>query len=240
MTKKKSTYNQILERLDQKASLKQQVFRNTCRVFKLFKEQLSTIADELKDDFGDKDSHVEIAFTDVNDFEAQLKFSGDVLIFSMHSNIFTFPPDDSIHKMDYIKEDISRRYCGVIHIHNFLADSLKYNRISDVGYLVSRIYVNKEDHFFADGNGSIGKEFNDISKDVITDKAIRKIIEMAIVFCMDFDLLSPPYEVVRELSLEQKQFLEANSGYPTVKKIGYRFKAELAVEEQPPLRKNVK
>ena len=34
-------------------------------------------------------------------------------------------------------------FCGIINIYNFLSDSFKYNRESDLGYLVGRIFINK-------------------------------------------------------------------------------------------------
>ena len=41
----------------------------------------------------------------------------------------------------YVKEDKNRSYCGVIHLYNFLADSFKYNRLNDVGYLIGRVFI---------------------------------------------------------------------------------------------------
>ena len=54
-------------------------------------------------------------------------------------------------KQKYVKEDKMRSFCGVIHVYNFLNDSFKYNRLNDVGNLVARIFVNKDKHFFVEG-----------------------------------------------------------------------------------------
>ncbi len=220
-------YDQILTLLENKACVKQQIFRTTSSVFNRFKKELELIGDKMRADFKNKDQAVEIYYSDKGDFEAQLKFSGDVLVISMHSNVFSFPPEHAVNQLKYVKDDSSRKYCGIIHIHNFLADSLKYNRTSDMGYLLGRVFINKEEHFFVDGQSQLGFLFNSFGKGKIQDTQIREILELAIIYCMDFDLLTPPFESVRQITLEEKQFMGANSGYPTGKRMGYKFRTEL-------------
>jgi hypothetical protein len=221
------SYDHILRLLENKASVKQQIFKTTSSVFNQFKIVLQEICLDMQSDFSKIDQNVEISYSDRGDFEAQLKFSGDVLVLSMHSNVFSFPPEHEINKLKYVQEDTSRKYCGIIHIHNFLADSLKYNRSSDIGYLIGRIFINKEEHFFVDGQSQLGFLFNSFWKGKLKKEQIRKILELAIIYCMDFDLLTPPFESVRQISLEEKQYMGSNSGYPTGKHMGYKFKQEL-------------
>ncbi|MGB4398962.1 MAG: hypothetical protein WBJ10_06300 [Daejeonella sp.] len=220
-------YDHILKLLEQKACLKQDIFRTTHSVFERFKAQLKEIGDKMHTDFKDKDPDVEIQYSEKGDFEAQLKFSGDVLVISMHSNVFSFPPEHAVNQLKYVKDEPTRKYCGVIHIHNFLADSLKYNRTSDVGYLLGRIFINYEEHFFVEGQSQLGFLFNSFGKGKIKPAQIVEILELAIIYCMDFDLLTPPFETVRQISLQEKQFMGANSGYPTGKRMGYKFRTEL-------------
>jgi hypothetical protein len=220
-------YDHILKLLDDKARLKQQIFRTTSDVFNRFKSELEDIGTRMRSDFKDKDSNVEISFSDKGDFEAQLKFSGDVLVISMHSNVFSFPKEHAVNQLAYVKEDPSRKYCGIIHIHNFLADSLKYNRTADMGYLLGRIFINKDEHFFVEGQSQLGFLFNSFGKGHIKKAQILEILQLAIIYCMDFDLLTPPFENVRQITLEEKQVMGANSGYPTGKRMGYKFRTEL-------------
>ncbi|WP_276346715.1 hypothetical protein [Daejeonella sp. JGW-45] len=220
-------YDQILKLLENKACLKQQIFRTTSAVFERFKNQLEVLGDKMRLDFKDKDSSVEIRYSEKGDFEALLKFSGDVLVISMHSNIFSFPPEHAVNQLKYVQEDPARKYCGIIHIHNFLADSLKYNRTSDMGYLLGRIFINKDEHFFVDGQSQLGFLFNSFGKGKIKESQVVEILELAIIYCMDFDLLTPPFDTVRQITLEEKQFMGANSGYPTGKRMGYKFRTEL-------------
>lgn len=226
-------YDHILKLLENKACLKQQIFRTSLSVFDRFKSQLEALGNKMRIDFKDKDPSVEIRYSERGDFEAQLKFSGDVLVISMHSNVFSFPHEHAVNQLKYVQDDTSRKYCGVIHIHNFLADSLKYNRTSDMGYLLGRIFINKEEHFFVDGQSQLGFLFNSFGKGKIKESQIIEILELAIIYCMDFDLLTPPFETVRQITLEEKQFMGANSGYPTGKRMGYKFRTELEASTIP-------
>ena len=57
-----------------------------------------------------KDKSVEIGFQKKGDFESHINFSGDRLIFHMHSNVFDFPNNHSIQKTSYIKTDSKRSF----------------------------------------------------------------------------------------------------------------------------------
>lgn len=220
-------YDEILKLLRTKACVKQKISKTTSGLFNRLKSELEIIGNKMRTDFKDEDQNVEISYSDKGDFEAQLKFSGDVLVISMHSNVFSFPAEHEINKLKYVKDDITRKYCGIIHIHNFLSDSLKYNRTADMGYLIGRVFINKEEHFFVDGQSQLGFLYNSFGKGKIKPEQISKILQLAIVYCMDFDLLTPPFESVRQITLEEKQFMGANSGYPTGKHMGYKFRTEL-------------
>lgn len=231
------TYEHILKLLEVKACMKQQIYQTTSSLFEQFKSELMQIAADLQADFKDKDQQVEISYSDLGEFEARLKFSGDVLVISMHTNVFSFPPEHEINKLKYVIDDPLRQYCGIIHIHNFLADSLKYNRGTDVGYLIGRVFINKEEHFFVDGQSQLGFLFNSFWKGKIKKSQIRKILELAVIYCMDFDLLTPPFESVRQVSLEEKQSMGSASGYPTGKHVGYKFQTELESQKLPQSKK---
>ena len=218
---------QVIASLAEKASNKQFIYRTTLEVFTDFKHALSTIADKLHAHFVKTDPSVEIYYRERGEFEAEIKFSGDVLIFSMHTNVFNFDPEHSIHKLDYVKQDAKRIYCGLIQVHNFLADSIKYNRVNDIGYLVARIFINKEKHFFIEGKGQLGFLYEDFSNMVINRETIEDIIITGVQYCLDFELLTPPYEQVQEVTLMDRQEEFANSGIATGKHLGFQFRAEV-------------
>jgi len=220
-------YSEILNKLETRASLKQEIYRNTMEVFSMTKKALSKIASRLHQDYTLKDPSVEVAYRDTSQFEAELKFSGDMLLLSMHSNVFNFEPGHRIYQSSYIKANPSLSYCGVIYIHNFLADSIKYNRLADEGTLIARILVNKEKHFMVEGERQLGFLYESFSEVPITEDVLTNIIELSILDCINTDLQLPPFASVKDVTLHQKQTIAAASGYPTGKRLGYMLKSEL-------------
>jgi len=150
-----------------------------------------------------------------------------MLLLSMHSNVFNFEEGHRVFSSSYVKADPSLSYCGVIYIHNFLADSIKYNRLADEGTLIARILVNKEKRFIVEGEGQLGFLYESFSDGEISEEILTRIFELAILDCMDTDLQLPPYAAVKDITLHQKQTILAASGYPTGKRLGYQFKAEI-------------
>lgn len=227
MEKEISNYQLILGKLENKASLKQEIYRNTVDVFAIAKKALSKLASRLHQDYTVNNPAVEVAYKDTHQFEAELKFSGDMLLLSMHSNVFNFEEGHRIYSSSYIKSNPSLSYCGVIYIHNFLADSIKYNRLADEGTLVARILVNKERRFIVEGEGQLGFLYEAFSEQEISEEVLTHIFELAILDCIDTDLQLPPYASVKDINLHQKQTTLAASGYPTGKRLGYLFKSEV-------------
>ena len=220
-------YQEILNKLASKASLKQAIYRSTAEVFGSMKGVLSKIAAKLYQDYNTKDPSVEVSYKEINQFESHLKFSGDMLMISMHSNIFNFTTGHSILQSEYVKNDENLGYCGVIYIHNFLADSIKYNRLSDEGSLIARVLINKEKHFLVEGEGTLGFLYDDFSANMVSEVIISDILERAMLICLNSDLLLPPFAQVKDVTLHQKQSLIAASGYPTGKRLGYLFNSEI-------------
>lgn len=224
---KDENYKEILCKLESKASIKQAIYRSTAEVFGLTKSILSKLASKLHQDYVHKDPSVEVSYKEINQFESHLKFSGDLLMISMHSNIFNFGAGHSIFQSDYVKEDESLSYCGAIYIHNFLADSIKYNRLSDEGTLIARILINKEKHFLVEGEGPLGFLYENLAVNTVTQENMTDILERSMIFCLNSDLLLPPFAQVKDVTLHQKQSLITASGYPTGKRLGYLFNSEV-------------
>ena len=221
-----SENNQILQLLQSKSSTKQEVFRSTLAAFKKFTNTLEKKASELSEVMKDKDKFVEISFQKKGDFESHISFSGDRLIFHMHSNIFDFPNNHAIQKTSYIKEDSLRSFCGVIHVYNFLNDSFKYNRYNDVGFLVARIYINKDNHFLVEGEKQLGFLFNDFMNQELNDDYINSIVEQSMIFALNFDLITPNFQEVNRVNVHQ--ILDMNNSHKlrTSKSLGFKFSHE--------------
>jgi hypothetical protein len=216
----------IFESLRKKALLKQDVYRKTLGSFRLFKSTMLEMVADYQSRYNGNQPAVPFEFRDTGEFELELKFGGDVLFFVMHTNIFEFSRMHEVMKTAYIREDIDRSYCGVINIYNFLADSFKYNRVNDIGYMIGRIFINKDLHYFIEGKREIGMLYHNFATSELNREAVREIIGSSIMYTINFDLLTPPYEEVKQVSVYDMQTSIENQKIPTGKRLGFRFQAD--------------
>ncbi len=224
--KKESPRERIMKLLDKKASLKQTIYHNTIDVFGHFKKCLKQMAEDFTKEMAGKDDRVVVEFKDKGAHHCELRVAGDLLIFVMHTNVFEFDKSHAIWKSSNVKEDETRSYCGMIMVYNFLNDSFKYSRVTDVGYLIGRIFVNKDKHYFVDGKKQLGFMHNEFFTTKVTDKEVSAIVESAVLYCLEFDLFTPPFETFKEITVNE--MLEASNmmQMQTGKRLGFRFQSE--------------
>jgi hypothetical protein len=209
--------------LRRKAAFKQEVYRSTLETFRTIKSVLAEMSEEYRQKFRNDPLQIPFEYRDKGEFDAELRFGGDILIFTMHTNIFEFSRDHEVMKTQYINEDPSRSYCGVIMIFNFLADSFKYNRLNDLGYMIGRVFLNKENHYFVEGKREVGQLYNNFQSSIITRESVRLILESAIRYTCNFDLLTPPYEAMKMITVADIQSSLENMKMTTGKRLGFRF-----------------
>ena len=216
----------IINKLTKKAAAKQEVYRVCKSFFDMLKEVVSELSEELSNDVSPIDQHVEIKYTDKGEFEIELKFSGDTLIFHMHTNTFSFDKSHQIWNSSYVKEDEYKAYCGVINVYNFLSDSFKYNRTNDLGYMIGRLFINKEKHFFTEGNGRMSFLYNNFQNDILDKPILKNIVRELMLHAMDFELVTPPFKDIQVVSLNQINQMSQNMKLKTAKKLGFKFSNE--------------
>ncbi len=216
----------ILKVLKEKSSLKQDVFHKNIKVFEEMKSVIKEVVADLKKEAENIDKRIIVDFSDKGPHEIELKVAGDVLFFHMHTNVFEFDKSHPIWKTSYVRDHPSRSFCGMIYIYNFLADSFKYNRASDVGYMIARIFTNNELHYFVEGKRQLGFLYNDFPNKTIDRQAMKNIIESAILYALDFDLFTPPFDEMQEVSVSQILEASENMRIKTGKRLGFRFQAD--------------
>jgi len=223
---KKNIEKPIVQKLKEKSGTKLLVYNNTLKVFRDLKSVASEFAVETRGEIQKYNKDIKIEFIDSGKFEGRLQIAGDVLLFVMHTNIFEFPKEHPIMKSSYMKENNLRSFCGIIYVYNFLADTFKYNRTNDLGYLIARIFVNKDFHFIVEGKRQMEFLCNSFGNQVIDNLALKKILETAVEYCLDFDLLLPPYDNVKEVNFGDMQEYSSNMSLKTGKRLGFRFQAD--------------
>jgi len=190
---------------------------------------MSNDLNDLLDNTNDR--RVRLEYRDRGKFEAELKFADDVLIFTMHSDTFQFDRDHPVWKSDFLKKDVNNSFCGVISVYNFLSDSLKYNRIDDLGYLVARIFVNKDKYFLVEGKRQKNKVSSTFGKKILGKEEIVSIVETAVLYTLSFDLLVPPFDLVKVASVEQMNDKIESAKLQTGKRMGFGFNSDDILED---------
>lgn len=216
----------IEQMLFDRSGMKQDVYARTKADFALLKQELEQLAEELAQSVEKRDPRLRLEFAEQGDFSAKVVIAGDTVVFSMHTNVFRLDQSNSLWKTGYLQDDEQRGYFGVVNVYNFLSDSFRYNRERDLGYLVARLFINKDGHFFLQGKKQLGFLYNDLAGSVMDQNRMRQVLTSVVLYVLNFDLLAPPYDQVSQVSVEEMKQLEANSMVSTGKRLGFRFQAD--------------
>jgi hypothetical protein len=216
----------IIGTLKEKSILKQKVYDSTLEWFSVVKEILKDLARDVNTNLGIIDSRIKMEYTDRSNFDAQLKVAGDILLFSMHSNIFQFDREHPAWKTPYIQKNKLNAYSGIINIYNFLFDSFKYSRMDDLGYLIARVFINHENQYLVEGKRQMGMLFSNYGNEALTRSSLQVIILTAIQYSLEFDLLVPPYDTVKIATVGQAEAKIQHSRVITGKRLGFQFNSD--------------
>ena len=225
-----SIQKQIVEQLRTRVALKHKVFDKTVESFKELKEVLSGMPAKFNPELADNDIRINLEYQDVAGYVAKLKVGGDILVFNMHTNAFHFDRDHKVWELPYAKDDMSRTYCGVINIYNFLYDSFRYGRNDDLGYLVARVFLNHEGHFFVEGKRQRTMGVSSFGKTMLNKMEWTCIVETAMLYSLEFDLLVPPYDNMKIISLAQMNEEIVQSRLRTGKRLGFVFNSDDVIQ----------
>lgn len=215
----------IVKLLKEKSVMKQDVFNNTLTAFELTKQCVNDICNGLLTETEAIDKRISVAITDTKKYSIQLKVAGDILECFMHTNVFEFDKSHPMFKTGYIKQNEYNSYCGIINVYNFLSDSFKYNRLNDLGYLMCRIFINREMKFFIEAKGSVGIKYSSFSVEPLNKEQLTEILNDLIIYAITFDLFTPPYDMVREVSVNEMIEKVSSINLRTGKRLGFETSA---------------
>ncbi len=216
--------DQIFEGLRQKASAKQAIWRHAQETFAELREVSQEIVDELARRLTPVDENVIIELRAISEFEFQIRFSGDLLVFVLHSNIVTFGDEYPLLQSEYVADDFRRRFFGHIMAYNFMADALRYARMQDTGYLMGRLLVNIEQKLFLEGAQELNMPAEQRAAVQPLDHnrdTLRTFVESAMIAAVNNDLLAPDLDSIRQLTVKQK--LENQQLNAPPRKVGFTF-----------------
>ncbi|MGA0109666.1 MAG: hypothetical protein ACO3HG_04275, partial [Schleiferiaceae bacterium] len=193
--------------------------RRALAAFADLKALLRDTASELNSQICAIDQSVVVEFVDRGEFEFEIRFSGDSLVFQVHTNAFLLPEEHTLRDTDYVKSNPNRAYYGLIHVYNFLSDSFRMRRLNDVGTLMSRFFVNGEGHHFAEGVGPLNLP---LSESEVSGDDLQQWLYRLMVTAMDFDLQAAPFQAVQDVSVLALEGIREELRQRTGKRLGFR------------------
>ena len=208
-------------KIHNKTTLLNNVIDNTKQAFELMRSTSKQIIEEFA-----KSYPKEFIFTDKGDFEFEIRFGSDILVFMMHTNVFEFSRYHEVMKLPYVLQDKNRSFSGMINIYNFLTDSFDYNRDYDIGYLIGRVFINKENHYFIEGKREVGLLYSSFNTSIVNEESIESIVKSSMEYANNFDLLTPPFDEVKEISVEEIKSATAFKSQITAKRLGFEFQQD--------------
>jgi hypothetical protein len=103
---------------------------------------------------------------------------------------------------------------------------MKFNRLDDMGYLVARLFVNKDKSFFVEGKRQKRQMTDSFGSSSLTREDLVEFVESAILYTLSFDLLVPPYDIVKHATVEQINVKIESSKMTTGKRLGYKYNSD--------------
>jgi len=223
----------IVDTLKSKSVLKEKVYDNTSVAFMIIKDILKNLTKEVNTSLLGIDPRIRMEYTDRSNYDAQLRVAADMLLFSMHSNIFQFDREHPAWKTAYIQKNKFNAYSGVINIYNFLADSFRFSRLEDLGYLIARIFINHENQYFVEGKRQMGMLFTNYGNEEFSKESLQNIVYTAINYSLEFDLLVPPYDAIKIASVGQAESKIQQTRLITGKRLGFQFNSDDVLDDNP-------
>lgn len=210
----------ITDLLKNKSALKQDIAADTHEAFLQIKKILEQEMAEIRKEVSDE--RIRVNVLEKGDHELQVMIGSDALFFQKHSNVFRLEDNHPLMQEEEIKANPDLQYFGMINIYNFLADSVLYNRFNDSGFLIGRIFINKDHQLFVEGRGQLDFLFKKPKENPISDQILKHIIQCSFSFALDFDLLMPRYEDIEEVNLHQILAISNELQIKTSKRVGFK------------------
>jgi hypothetical protein len=93
--------------------------------------------------------------------------------------------------------------------------------------MIGRIFVNKDKHYYVEGKRELAAVLNNFNSKELNKDAVEEILQSAIQYTINFDLLVPDYSKLIEISVNDILEIEdQNMILKTAKRLGFRFEPD--------------
>lgn len=210
------------------AAQKEAIRTRTLLTLEAIKELLHELVHDLNQALKGEDERLRLEYRDRGKYEAEMRLGEDLLLVTMPPHVCRIPFENACWELGTYVSGIQPETgnCGVINFYNFLSDSFRYNRSDDQGYLVGRLFVSRDGAFFTEGKRLGAYSVLRYGEETLSRDALADILLTVLDFILDFDLLVPPYEVVKTVTVGSMN-MKGQSALPrTGKRLGYLFNTQ--------------
>lgn len=218
--------DKINKLVGEKAPVTAMVMQNVTAWYEVFKSEIQKLNKRLHTDFEKKIDRVTVQYKENGDRQCFLRVGEDMIYFHLQSNVFKLDDNHTLYKSSYLKANSYNAYCGIICVYNFLSESIVKTREGDQGFLIARIFINRENHFFVEGKKQIGLMHNDFINEAIDNKKVTEMVKTFIIFAMEHDLIPAPFEVVQSITVSELQSQTFSSSLATSKSLGFKMQRD--------------
>ena len=88
------------------------------------------------------------------------------------------------------------------------------------------MFINKEKHYFIEGKREVGLLYSSFNTSVVDKQSITSIIVSAMEYANNFDLLTPPFDQVKEITVGEIKQKTASKRFITAKRLGFEFQQD--------------
>lgn len=212
----------ILSNITQKFDVELKVRENLKNFYDLFLKVLRSTINSYNDILKER---INTNYFDLkqSSLHFELIFGEDIIFFIFKDYIFKIEESLPIWQSSYLLDNPLNAYVGIVDVYNFLKHSYYEDRREDLGYLICRIFINRENHLYVEGKRQLSVLFNDFAKQKVNQELVKKIIESIILYSLNFETLVPRYEEVSIINIEQLKLLLTKSKYIPAKRLGFQF-----------------
>jgi len=86
--------------------------------------------------------------------------------------------------------------------------------------------VNNENHYFIEGKREVGALYTSFSHTIVDNDSVRDIIMSSMDYTNSFDLLTPPFDEVKIISVDEINSKFNAKRQITAKRLGFEFKQD--------------
>lgn len=96
---------------------------------------------------------------------------------------------------------------------------------------MARLFVNKEKFFFVEGKRQQRQKVSSFGKVVLDKNELQEFVQSAMLYSLQFDLLVPPFDMVKVATLDQINSKIESTQLKTGKRLGFKYNSDDVLEE---------